>query len=61
MTTVQHINLVQNGRRKGTQRNAGDIGKFYLVDLLQNIYYLIYFMISLQICILLKSLVRQIK
>jgi len=25
MTTVQHINLVQNGRRKGTQRNAGDI------------------------------------
>jgi len=25
MTTVQHVNLVQNGRRKGTERNVGDI------------------------------------
>lgn len=49
MATVQLVNLVQNGRRKGAARKAGDIGEFCLVDLLLNLYYLFCFMISLQI------------
>ena len=39
MTTVQHVNLVQNGRRKGTERNVGDIGKISFKILLFNLYF----------------------